>query len=106
MLDSLLFSPDGQRLAFAAESGGKWCVVVDGIASPPYAGVLDRTSVFSPDSRHFAFAAGHSQRNIDVVVDNSSLSSHRGVGNGSLAFGPDSQTFIYVGNDHGRSTTG
>ena len=66
--ESLSFSPDSQRIAYvaqrlSAEGWGwsavdlvKWVAVVDGKASLPYGSVTP--PIFSPDSRHVAYAAG------------------------------------------------
>lgn len=70
-LDTLIFSPDGKRLAFIQEKDGKDNVVLDGVAGKAYDtirapweltgnGALTTTRpgvFFSPDSKHAAFAA-------------------------------------------------
>lgn len=54
--DSLVFSPDGRRLAFRGEGGGSR-VVVDGRASPPVEGTRVDSLTFSPDSAHLSYRA-------------------------------------------------
>ena len=52
----LIFSPDSQKLAFAAAAGGKLSVVVDGQAGEQYDGILGAGGqiVFDgPDSLHY-----------------------------------------------------
>jgi len=47
-IQSLIFSPDGKRKAFAARTGKKWSVVVDGQAGFAYDQVVG--PAFSPDA--------------------------------------------------------
>lgn len=51
---SLVVSPDGRRLAYGAERGGKWFVVVDGVEGPGYDGFLKGSKLIfdSPTSLH------------------------------------------------------
>ncbi|HIJ96078.1 MAG TPA: hypothetical protein HPP94_10180 [Desulfuromonadales bacterium] len=52
---TLTLSPDGQRVAYCAKTGGKWFVVVDKREYGPFD---DKgPPVFSPDNRHIAFEA-------------------------------------------------
>jgi dipeptidyl aminopeptidase/acylaminoacyl peptidase len=53
-LASIRFSPDGQRLAYAARAGKSWLYVVDGAEGP--AGDDLSTADFSPDGRRLAYA--------------------------------------------------
>ena len=53
-------SPDGKRLAYVVnEGGGRWHVVIDGVASETYDARLDQMGPamlgFSPDGKHFAY---------------------------------------------------
>jgi Tol biopolymer transport system component len=52
---NVLFSPNSNRVAYVARAGGKPLVVVDGQPSPPYDRILEGP-VFSPDSKHAAYA--------------------------------------------------
>ncbi len=62
----LVFSPDGQRRAYAVPGSQKWRMIVDGQASKEYYSMSDPR--FSPDGRHVAFAAALGRR-WRVVVD-------------------------------------
>jgi len=55
--DSLRYSPDGSRLAWIGQEDEGMYVVVDDEAFGPYERVKRPGAVFSPDSRHVAFAA-------------------------------------------------
>jgi len=44
----ILFSPDSKRVAFLAQAGNKWVVVVDGTAGEPYSTYAKGSLAFSP----------------------------------------------------------
>jgi Tol biopolymer transport system component len=52
---TLLFSPDSKHLAYAAQSGGQWCMVLDGKPGRPYEGIAQVK--FSPSSQLLAYVA-------------------------------------------------
>ena len=54
---SIIFSPDGNHLAYSAKNNGKWFVVADGKAGPEYDTIGKDTIIFSPDSKRLAYAA-------------------------------------------------
>lgn len=74
---SLSYSPDSTRIAYTAGRDGKVFVVVDGVESAPYDAV-DGFPVFSPDSKHAAWAAalgkptGEEGRRLLLAVDGAS----------------------------------
>ena len=45
---TLLFSPNGNRVAYAAFRGGKWLMVVDGVEGKEYDGIQAGGGVFQP----------------------------------------------------------
>jgi len=53
----LAFSPDSKRVAYTAEKGKKWFVVVDGKEGKQYDAIDPNAIVFSPDSKKIGFAA-------------------------------------------------
>jgi hypothetical protein len=63
----VVFSPDGKRVAYAVERGGKRCVVVDGIAGSAYDGVRPWAPIFSADGRHVGYAAVRNGKGFAVV---------------------------------------
>jgi Tol biopolymer transport system component len=65
-IGSVVFSPDGQRIAYSALTDGKWRVVVDGREGRPYDVLLPLK--FSPDSQHVVYRAQEG-REWYVVVD-------------------------------------
>lgn len=51
-----VFSPDSQRVAYAAKVGEKWFAVVDGKEEESYDHIVDGP-IFSPDSKRVAYVA-------------------------------------------------
>jgi len=99
-LSSLTFSPDSQRVAYAAKVGGKQAVVVDGNADKPYEAIADGP-IFSPDNRRVAYAAKVGGKQV-VVVDGKEEQSYDGIGLGSLIFSRDSRRVAYVAKVGGK----
>jgi roadblock/LC7 domain-containing protein len=54
---SVVFSPDGNRVAYTARLGKKWFVVVDGVEGRAYKGIAPPGPTFSPDGKHVAYKA-------------------------------------------------
>ncbi|MBN1918200.1 MAG: PD40 domain-containing protein [Verrucomicrobia bacterium] len=52
-----VFSPNGDRLAYGAQVGDKWIVVVDGQEGKPYDEIGDFSLAFSPDGQTIAYTA-------------------------------------------------
>jgi len=65
-----LFSPDGSRYAYAANSkqSRKWSVVVDGKSDSEFDRIVEHTLVFSPDGTRYAYLARTAGKSV-VVVD-------------------------------------
>jgi len=85
----LVFSPDGKRVALLATNPQtkKSFIIVDGAPSNELGGV--GCPVFSPDSKHFAYAAGEA-----VVLDEKATLAGGAVK--SITFSPDSQRVAYA----------
>jgi WD40 repeat protein len=66
--DFVVFSPDGQPLAYVASRGTKILVVLDGVEQASFDSV-SRSIVFSPDSKHLAYPAAKDKNTWFVVVD-------------------------------------
>jgi hypothetical protein len=107
-VESLTFSPDGQRLAYRAkrlekeakglglfelEKAVKKLVVVDGKEFNGYDGSITDDLVFSPDSKHLAFQAFILGEEF-VVLDGKKAISYRAAS--TPVFGPDGEHFAYV----------
>lgn len=58
----------GDRTAYVAERGGRWQVVVDGVAGPAWQSVLAGTLRFSPTGAHLVYVARDAS-GAHVVVD-------------------------------------
>jgi Tol biopolymer transport system component len=54
-VETVVFSPDGNRIAYRAKKGEKWCAVLDGKIGPEFDVVCE--AIFSPDGRRVAYAA-------------------------------------------------
>jgi Tol biopolymer transport system component len=103
---TLAFSPDSKRLAFVAEplrpqrpgDSGKeqrlpfFLVVVDGVESQEYMGINKAAPVFSPDSKHVAYAAPVEKwSKWTIVLDGVEGKKHDAkIDEHSLVFSPDS----------------
>jgi len=64
---TVVFSPDGSRMAYRAKRGEKWCAVLDGKVGPEYDVVGE--AIFSPDSRRVAYAVEEGGKWHAVVDD-------------------------------------
>jgi flagellar hook assembly protein FlgD len=62
----LTVSPDRRRVAYWAQTGNKWSVVVDGKEEKPYDSA--GSPIFSPDSQRVAYRAQMGNKHF-VVVD-------------------------------------
>jgi glycosidase len=66
--DTVTVSPDGKRLAYAAEREGCTVVVVDGMEGEKFNLMGRYDPIFSPDSERVAYAAARGRRQL-VVLD-------------------------------------
>jgi len=106
---SLLFTPDGQRVAYVARAGEKWGFVLEGEEEKPYEMGFTIVPVFSPDSQRLALAVTFDNENNEdheyygfVVVDGRKQKRYGGIQKGSLVFSPDSKRLAYVAQGHER----
>src|ERR1019366_10033989 len=91
--NSLTFSPDSLRFAYAAQRGKLHFVVVDGREGGAFEGIQQGGLAFSPDSRRVAFSAGRGARRF-AVVDEMESEGYDMIGE-SPFFSPDSRTVVY-----------
>lgn len=98
--DSLAWSPDGRRLAFAARRNDRWFVVVDGVEGPAFTGITalrpfgsSTGLAFTPDGRHVIYGAARGGTMSVVVHPGLETPGYRMVSNflvfdtpGTLAF--------------------
>jgi hypothetical protein len=70
-----VFSPDGQRLAYAAVKGNSVFVVVDGVEERHYDDIISGSIAFSPDGKHLTYAAIQDKRAL-LVVDGKEVREH------------------------------
>ncbi len=57
--ESFRVGPDSQRVAYIAQVGSKWLVVVDGVEGKQYDGIMTKTIFDSPDSFHYLAGKGN-----------------------------------------------
>jgi hypothetical protein len=81
-------------VAYAAQQGGKWLVVVDAEPGPTCDAVGPGSPIFSPDSQHVAYAARQGCKWV-VVVDGMPSPIYDDI-MGDLMFSPDSQHVVCV----------
>jgi hypothetical protein len=60
-----VFSPDGKRLAYAAQKAKQWVVVVDGKEGKEYDSIGHLT--FSPDSKTVVYSARRGDRQLTIA---------------------------------------
>lgn len=91
-LDSLIFSPDSQRVAYVAESDHKQFIVVNDEEGKRYDVCGD--PVFSPDSQRLAYAASDDDGHRISVVDGEEGKRYSIIRD--ITFSPDSRRFAYT----------
>jgi hypothetical protein len=91
-LETVTFSEDSQRLAYAAETDAGWCVVVDGAHSRLWTGIGE--VVFGP-GQQLAYVAYDSER-WRVILESAPSPSFEAVMEGSMTFSPDGCRLAYV----------
>ena len=91
------FSPDGRRLAYAAQlADGRRTVVVDGKQGKPCDRILEGGVHFSPDGKHVAYGAQFGEK-WRVVFDGQEGEAYDYLGVSSgIRFSPDSRRFAYA----------
>ncbi len=90
--DAIVFSPNSQRLAYAAVSRGQWYVNIDGKEEGPYEGT--GALGFSHDSQRVAYIAAVGGRWI-TVVDGKMGKSYDWI-NSKIIFTPDNQQIVFT----------
>jgi roadblock/LC7 domain-containing protein len=85
-----VFSTDGKHVAYAAQRGDKWLVVVDGQAGLEFEGIS--LPVFSPDGKRVAYTAKRGEKWL-VVVDGEAGPEFDVVS--KLVFSPDGKRVAY-----------
>jgi hypothetical protein len=68
-VNGFVWSNQGGRLAFVGWAQDGWHFVVDGKKSPRYYAAMNKTLSFSPDSKHWVYAACTQYMKCAVVVD-------------------------------------
>jgi WD40 repeat protein len=103
-----VFSPDGTRVAYGAQTTQSWLwwrtawtVVMNGKAGPEYDDLGEDTSVvFSSDGKHVAYAAQKGSKWV-AVLDGQAGPEYDRVG--GLAFSPDGGHLAYAAKDGPKS---
>jgi len=101
---SLALSPDGKRVAYAANNGKKWVVVVDGQAGPEFDGSkysLPPGLSFSPDGKRLVCEIKRDKQR-STVVDGQRIGLEYDEAFG-LSFSPDGKRMAYLARKGGQS---
>jgi roadblock/LC7 domain-containing protein len=99
---SLVFSPNGKRVAYIAlDTLNRASLVVDGYLLPNAGSISDSVPLFSPDSKHIAYTAFEidsvNGRQVYFVVFDSAIGQrYEMVYPGSLVFSQDGSRLAYV----------
>ena len=91
-LETIVFSDDSQRFAYAAETEDGWIVVVDGVPSRPWTGIGE--VLFGPGQQLVYVAAA--SEDWQVVLGGVPSDSFEAVMQGSLTFSPLGNHLAYV----------
>ena len=113
----IVFAPDSGRIAYSVKRGESWLIVANGEEQGPFAGIIERSLVFSPDSRKLAcvacvrtcgFLGWGKKVKACVVTDGTpgalyDFDPKRGNSIGDeIVFGPDSTRLAYAVARRGR----
>jgi Tol biopolymer transport system component len=90
---TITFSPNSERLAYAAKFGKKWFIVEGGNKGEGYD--LVYSLLFSPDGVRLAYIAISKNKQF-VVVDGNKGKGYGRIGADTLAFSPDSKHLAYL----------
>lgn len=93
--DSIHFSPDSRRFAYAAKRYGKGIVVIDGKEFPAGLACLAGFPVFSANNVHFLYVAAQSGGKVSVTMDGKEGDALEAARLSS----PDGKRFVYVAKD-------
>lgn len=100
--EQIKFSPDGRRVAYVAQRGEKFLVVVDDKEGPEYDRIRVGAPDFSPDSRRVAYFAERGGKTF-AVVDGKESKPFDSTSSNAPIFSPDSRHVIYLAG-HGKQT--
>lgn len=92
---SIVFSPDGNRLGYAARKGQTWCVIVEGQEGPGFEHIVKGSLLFSADGKRVAYVARKNQRWI-TVVDGEESPSYEAISYRALVLGPHGGSAAFV----------
>lgn len=95
----LLFSPDGDRVAYVADISEKWRMVIDGQEGPEYDMILEGSPLFSLDGKLLAYIAIKKDKQF-VVVDGKEGPQYDGIIKARLTFLAD-KTIEYLAHKDG-----
>jgi len=104
--NSIIFSPDSQRIAYTAKVGNHWIAVVDGIEGKSYDHI--QNLVFSPDSKSVAYIADSGGKSIGstfyggkwrIVINGREGMLYNDSGLANIEFSPDSRRVVFTMNN-------
>ncbi len=94
-----IFSPDGKRMAYAAESNNRQFVVMDGVEGKRCEAIKEDAIVFSPNSQREAYPAKIGSKWV-MIVDGKE--GYRYDALGVPVFSPDSNRVAYAAESAGK----
>jgi len=90
-MNSISFSPDGNRAAFIGMTKDGWPPVIDGVVGEPYK--CPGRAVFSPDSKHVAYCCEDVRASF-LILDGVKGKEYDSTGNVPV-FSPDGKHLVY-----------
>jgi hypothetical protein len=106
-VSSMMFSPNGEHLAYVARTGSNSCVVLDELQGDPFSSIPELTKqywpfVFSENSQHLAYIGSSDGRNYCVVVDGKRGPMFDEVLHHSFSFSDNSEHYTYAARRDGK----
>lgn len=92
----IIVSPDYRRIAYLDRSSGGITITIDGVTQKPYAWINDRSVVFSPDGKRYAYVGFLTSGDAVAVIDGREYGPYPHLFDLSLGFSLDNAHVRYA----------